>query len=194
MSEGETRPGVPDWDDEYLDRVADRLQFNYDLEKDHPVDGERVPLYGRMRMQSHKQFLHPALSYGHQRSTEHLYVRRVDAFSVPDLERCVELGHELGGEIDADEEHFSTDLVFAFVVPTIDPEVREFVSSFEDRTLIRRGYHGHYAIRLLAVAPEERDLVASPGVDVAAAFRLWNDREAGEKGGIVDRLRRLFGR
>ena len=193
MSEGTARPDVPDWDDEYLDRVADRLQFNYDLAKDRTVGGERFPLYGRMRMESHKQFLHPALSYGHQRSTEHLHVRRAGTLSPADLERYVELGHDLADGIDADEEHFSTDFVFAFVVGEIDPDVEEFVASFTDRILIRRGYYGHYEINLLVVAPEEEALVASPRASVATAFRLWDDGGA-EKGGVVDRVRRLFGR
>lgn len=189
-----TVPDVPDWDDEYVDRVSDRLMFNYDLEKDHAVDGERFTLYGRMDMASRKQFFHPALSYAHQRSTEHLYVKRADSLRVADVERYVGLGHDLAEDIEADEEHFGTDYVFAFVVPEIDDAVREFVADFTDRTKLKYGYYGQYRIQLLVVAPEREDLVESPETDVAAAFRLWEDVTKAEKVGVIARLGRLLGR
>ena len=71
----EIREAVPDWDDEYLDRVSDRLMYNYDLEKDRRVGGERWDLYGEMRVLSQKQFFHPALSYADHEAEEYLFVR-----------------------------------------------------------------------------------------------------------------------
>lgn len=170
---------VPDWDDEYIDRVSDRLMFNYDLEKDYRVRGETFSLYGALRMESHKQFLHSSLSYGHHESSEYLFVRRVERASVAELERLVQLGHELAAEwISANEEHFSTDFTFALVVETLDDEIREFVAGFHDRTLLKYGYYGHYEVNLLVVAPDREELAASKNADVADAFRFWDPDES----------------
>jgi len=106
----EIREAVPDWDDEYLDRVSDRLMYNYDLEKDRRVGGERWDLYGEMRVLSQKQFFHPALSYADHEAEEYLFVRHESRPTVAELERLVDLGNELADErVVADEEHFGTD-------------------------------------------------------------------------------------
>ena len=112
---------LPVWDDEYVDRVSDRLIHNYDLEKDRVVDGERFTLYGQMELHSQKHFLHPALSFGHHESYEHLFVTRVDRVDDATLARLVDLGHDLaeGEWSDPHDEHFSTDVTFVVIAPTI---------------------------------------------------------------------------
>lgn len=187
---------VPDWDD-YLDRVSDRLTVNYDLERDYrlPGRGESFDLYGQMRLESHKRLVHPALNYANHASEEHLFVRRREA-TVQAVERHAELGHALADEwIDADEEHFSTDFTFVIVAPDIPEPVRAFVSGFEDRTLLKWGYYGHYEVNLVVVAPESEEAVASESADVARAFVLWRDSPPGDggDGGPLARLvRRLL--
>jgi hypothetical protein len=183
---------LPTLDDEYLTRVAERLQFNYDLDTDRRVRGESFALYGALALESHKQFLHSALSYGHHESVEQLFARRCDGVSVTDLEALVALGHDLGAEIDADEEHFSTEFTFALVAPRIPDEVCTFVAGFSDRTLLKYGYHGHYEINLVVVAPDAEELVASENAEVAAAFRHWEPDEP-ESSGLAARLAGLFG-
>lgn len=182
---------VPDWDNEYVDRVSDRLMFNFDLERDYRIRGESFTLYGTLRMESHKQFLHSSLSYGHHESNEHLFVRRVERASIGELEALVALGHDLAAEwVEADEEHFSTDFTFALVASDIPEDVAEFVVGFGDRTLLKYGYYGHYEINLLVVAPEIEGLVASKNADIADAFRLW---PAEAQPGLLSRLAGLFG-
>lgn len=187
-----SRPDVPDWDDRYLDRVADRLMANYDLERDRTVRGERFALYGRMNIHNQKEFFHPALSYGHHDSDEHLFARRGESVRVGNLERLVELGHDLADEwIEADEKHFSTEFTFAIVAPEVPEDVRSFVAGFDDRTLLKYGYYGHYEINLVVVAPDRENLVASSGADVADAFALWGsigEESPGLLGSIVRRL------
>jgi hypothetical protein len=174
---------VPDWEDEYLDRVSDRLMHNYDLEKDLTVRGERFPLYGELEVHSEKHFFHPALSFGHHETREHLFVRRAENATVPAFERLVELGHELADEwITANEEHYSTEFTFVLVAPAISESVREFVADFRDRTLLKYGYYGHYEINLVAVAPEREEIVASSEATVEEAFRLWEPIERAEPG------------
>ncbi|WP_336360380.1 hypothetical protein [Haladaptatus sp. ZSTT2] len=190
MTEGTEpeEPAVPDWEDAYVDRVSDRLMFNYDLEKDRRVRGETYTLYGRMNLQTQKQFLHPSINYANHESEEHLFVQRRPTLSVADLERAVELAHDLADEwIAADETHFGTDFTYAFVVPEISEDVRSFVDTFSDRTLIKYGYYGHYEISLIVVAPQREDIVASESADVAQAFSLWADLDL-EKPGFVSRL------
>ncbi|WP_435348213.1 hypothetical protein [Haloarchaeobius sp. HRN-SO-5] len=194
MSETETEAAnVPDWEDEYLDRVSDRLMFNYDLEKDYQVDGRTFPMYGRMLVKNQKQFFVAALRYGYHESVEHLFVERADEVTRDDLEALVDLGHDLADEwITLDEEHFETTFTFVRVVPNIPDDVASFVSGFRDRTLLRYGYNGHYEVNLVVVAPEKERLVASEAVDVHRAFQLWESVEP-ERTGIVDRVRRLIG-
>ncbi|MFC6731151.1 hypothetical protein [Haladaptatus sp. DYSN1] len=194
MSEAEP-PDIPTWDDDYYDDVAKRLMYNYDLERDYRAGGESFDLYGKLDIDVHKQFLTSALSYGHQESTEHLFARRESSVSVASLERLVELGHDLADEwIEPDERHFGTDFVFVVVAPEIPDEVRSYVSSFSDRTLIKYGYHGQYQLHLVVVAPEAEDIVQSKEADVSLAFALWESLESSKKRGVVGRLRSLFGR
>jgi hypothetical protein len=176
-------PDVPDWDDEYLDRVSDRLMYNYDLEKDYRVRGERFTLYGQLEVHSEKHFFHPSLSFGHHDAREHLFVQRVDGATVADADRLVEVGHELADEwIAANEEHYSTEFTFVLVVPTLSESLREFVDGFRDRTLLKYGYYGHYEVNLVAVAPDEDDVVSSEEATVEEAFRLWEPIEKDEPG------------
>ena len=183
-------PDVPDWDDEYVDRVSDRLMFNYDLEKDYRVRGESFTLYGEMRLESQKQFLHRSINYANHESREHLFVRRADSVSRADLEALAELGHDLADEwIVANEEHYGTDFTFAVVAPEIPENVREFVAGFADRNLLKLGYYGHYEVNLLVAAPDDEAVVESGNADVAAAFRTWTDvPEAREPAGLLARL------
>ena len=184
---------VPDWDDEYVDRVSDRVMFNYDLEKDVTVRGEPFTLEGELRMESHKQFIHPAITYGHQHAYEHLFLTARGPVRVSDLERFVDLGHALADAwVDADEEHYATDFTFVAVTDDVPDDVREYVASFEDRTLLKYGYHGHYEVHLAVVDPGSEDLVVSRNADVADALRTWEPIES--NAGLVSRLkRRLFG-
>lgn len=182
--------GVPHWDDEYVDRVSDRLMHNYDLEKEYTVEGQQFTLYGRMALTSKKHLLHPALSLAEHESTEHLFVGRVDRVDDRTLDRFVDLGERLADEwIDPDEEHFSTDFTFVAIAPSVPDEIRERVSGFDGRTLLKYGYHGHYEINLAVVAPDSEELVASENADVTAAFRLWDPIEKDEPGllGLISR-------
>lgn len=190
--EFERPPDVPRWDDEYLDEVAERLLFNYDLESDYRVRGERFDLYGAMEVRSEKHFFHPALSFAQHRFDEHLFVRRVGRISEGDIERLVELGHRLAEEwIDPDEEHYSTDFTFVTVAPELPEDVVDRIEGFRERTLLKYGYHGHYEINLVAVAPETEELVASEEADVARAFRVWESIEREEPGLLGLLARRL---
>jgi hypothetical protein len=181
---------IPEWDDDYLDRVADRLAFNYDLEKDSTIHAERFDLYGEMRIQSQKHFFHPSMSFAHHESYEHLFVRRADRVRTADLERLVELGHDLAAEwVEADDEHYSTDFTFALVAESLPDSVREHVADFSDRTLLKFGFNGHYEINLLVVAPDDEECVASENADVEQAFRLWTPIER-EEPGLLDLIAR----
>jgi hypothetical protein len=188
-----TPADVPDWDDEYVDRVSDRIMFNYDLERDVSVRGEPFTLQGELRIESHKQFFHPAITYGHQHAYEHLFLTERGPVRVSDLERFATLGHDLADEwVDADEEHYATDFTFVAVTEEITDDVRSHVESFEDRELIKYGYHGHYEIHLAVVAPDREELVVSRNADVSDALRTWEPIEPDR--GLVERLkRRLFG-
>ena len=188
----EIRESVPEWDDEYLDRVAGRLLYNYDLQKDHPVDGERWPIYGEMRVRNQKQFFHPALNYGDHESEEYLLARRTDQPTVADLERLVDRGHELADKwITADEEHYGTDITFVLIADEIPDAVDDYVGGFRDRTLLKFGYYGHYDVNLVVVDPEAEQCVGSEAADVAAAFRLWGDVSTPEEG-VLSRFAKRF--
>lgn len=187
-------PDVPVWEDEYLDRVSDRLMFNYDLEQDYRVRSHSFTLYGAMRVESQKQFLHQSINYANHESREHLFVRRASSVSRADLESLLELGHNLAEEwIDADEEHYGTDFTFVVVAPEIPDDVHDFVSGFRDRNLLKYGYYGHYELNLVVVAPETEGVVASENADVSAAFQTWTDvPEQPTQRGLLSRLAARF--
>lgn len=174
---------VPDWEDEYIDRVSDRIMYNYDLAKEETVHGERFDLTGEMKIQSEKHFFHPALNYANHESREYLYARRQDDVSVADLQALVDVAHDIAEErVEYTDQHYSTDVTIAIVVPAIDPEVADFVASYSDRTLLKYGFNGHYEINLLVAAPEQRDIVHSENADVWKAFQTWEPIEKEEPG------------
>jgi len=186
------RESVPEFDDEYLDRVAGRLLYNYDLQKDYTLHGEQWALYGEMRVKSQKQFFHPALSYGDHESEEYLLVRRSDHPTVDELNRLVDLGHDLADEwITADEEHYGTDITFILISEEIPDAVVDYVEGFRDRTLLKFGYYGHYDVNLVVVAPDAEQSVASEVADVAAAFQLWDDVSTPDEG-VLSRFAKRF--
>ena len=190
----EIREAVPEWDDEYFDRVSDRLMYSYDLEKDVRVAGERWDLYGEMRVLNQKQFFHPALSYADHEAEEYLFARRESRPTAAELERLVDLGHDVADDrIVADEEHFGTDVTFVLVADELPSDVREFVSGFRDRTLLKFGYYGHYDVNLVVVAPRAEDHVASEVADVAEAFTLWDDVSEPREG-LLSRFAKRFWR
>jgi hypothetical protein len=185
---------IPDYDDNYLDAVRDRVMFSYDLEREYRARGERFKMYGRLHMDRHKQFFHPALRFGHHYSEEHLFVQRAESVDEATLDRLVELGHDLADEwVDADEEHYLTEFTFVVVVPAYDAAVESYVSGFRDRTLLKGGYYGHYEVNLVVVAPDQERAVASDQADIAQAFRTWEEIE-GESMGAVERLVRWIWR
>ncbi|MFB6068639.1 MAG: hypothetical protein ABEJ90_01770 [Halobacterium sp.] len=179
----EIREEVPVWDDEYFDRVSDRLMFSYDLERDRRVRGECFDLYGEFRMRNQKQFLHPALSYADHDTEEYVFARRTDDVSVADLEALASFGDDLAADwVDADEEHYETNFTFVVVTDAVPDNVRSFVRGFRDRTLLKYGYYGHYEVNLVAVAPHEEVAVESEASDLAQALALWGDVETTSEG------------
>ncbi|SFL38659.1 hypothetical protein SAMN04487950_3579 [Halogranum rubrum] len=185
---------VPEWDDEYFDRVGANLAFNYDLERDRTVRGRTFEMFGTMRVESEKHFFHPALNYANHTSEEYLFAQRRTAVTVADLEALVEFAHELTDHPEwlvADEEHYGTDFTFVLVVPSIPDDVREFVDGYSDRNLLKYGYYGHYEVNLAVVAPDDETVVVSENADVVRAFTLWGAPSTDERGGF---LSRLFGR
>jgi hypothetical protein len=183
---------VPDWDHEYLDRVSDRLMSSYDLEKDYAVRGRTYPLYGQMLVKNQKQFFVAALRYGYHESTEHLFVSRSSAVTVSELERDVELAHDLADDwITLDDDHFETEFTFVHVVDEIADDVAAYVESLDERTLLKAGFKGHYEPHLIVVAPEREAIVASEDADVWRAFRLWDPVEDGQPSGFLERVQQL---
>lgn len=180
--------GVPDWEDPYLDRVADRLFANYDLERDYRARGERFDLYGRMEVHSQRHFLHPSLSFGHHVHYDHVFARH-ERPTVERLESLAELGHDIADEwIDPSEEHYGTEFSFVLVADTIPEDVRAFVDDFRDRTLLKYGYNGRYEIHLAVVAPAAETLASSRTATIGEAFRFW-DAGDGRFSRLLDRLR-----
>lgn len=188
----EIRENVPVWDDEYFDRVSDRLMFSYDLERDHRVRGERFDLYGEFRMRNQKQFLHPALSYADHDTEEYVFARRYDEATVAAVESLVDFGHELADDrIDADEQHYETNVTFVVVADDLPEAVRDYVDGFRDRTLLKYGYYGHYEVNLLAVSPADEVVVESEAADLGDAFALW-ERVESEPEGFFSRFAKRF--
>lgn len=178
---------IPEWDDEYLDTVAARLAGHYDLERDRTVLGERFDLYGLLLVESQKQFFHESVNWANYETREHVFARRADSVRVADLDRLVDLGHDLAEDwVEADEEHQGTEFSFVLVVPAIPDAVRDHVEGFRERTLLRYGYHGHYEVNLAVVSPDQEAAVASREADVARAFAPWADLDGG--GGLLSRL------
>ncbi|WP_251341893.1 hypothetical protein [Haloplanus halophilus] len=185
---------VPEWDDEYVDRVSDRLMFNYDLERDYRVDGEAFDLYGRLEIHTQKKFFHPAITYGHHVSFEHLFLRRIEGVRVADLERLVALAEDLADRwIEADEEHYATEFTFAVVVPEIPDDVRDFVAGFSGREMLKYGYNGYYETHLAVVAPDREAVVTSRRADVDDALSVWEPIDAARPGPLERLKRRLLG-
>lgn len=188
----EIRENVPTWDDEYFDRVSDRLMYSYDLERDYAVRGERFDLYGALRVRTQKQFFHPALSYADHETEEHVFARRADRPTVADLEALVDLGHDLAADwVEADEEHYETKFTFVLVTDELPDDVASFVEGFRDRNLLKYGYYGHYEVNLAVVAPDDEAAVASEQADVVDAFALWGDVER-EAEGFFSRFAKRF--
>ncbi|KDS90444.1 hypothetical protein FK85_14595 [Halorubrum saccharovorum] len=190
----EIREAVPDYDDEYLDRVSDRLMYSYDLDADVVVDGERFDLTAEMRMRNQKQFLHPALSYADHDVMEYVFARRVSTPSVGELERLAEFAHGVADDrVEGNEQHYGTDITVVLVGDRIPEAVAEFVDGFRDRTLLKFGYYGHYEVNLIVVAPDEERLVASEAADSAEALRLWEPVEKPDEG-IFSKFAKRFWR
>ncbi|GAB7093420.1 hypothetical protein JCM30237_05720 [Halolamina litorea] len=188
----EIREEVPSWEDKYFDRVSDRLMYSYDLERDYAVGDERFDLYGKYRVRTQKQFFHPALSYADHDTEEYLFARRIDRPTVADLERLVDLGHDLADDwIVPSEEHFETTFTFVVVAEDLTDEVESFVDGFRDRTLLRYGYYGHYEVTLVVLAPEDERIAAGQEADVADAFALWGDVEPPSEG-LLSRVAKRF--
>ncbi|AXR77299.1 hypothetical protein [Natrarchaeobaculum sulfurireducens] len=185
---------VPDWDDEYLDRVSDRLLHSYDLEKDVRAGRERFEMYGELRVESSKHLFHPSVQYANHHMREFLYADRRDRVSVADLERLVELGHELADDrVEPNDQHRATEFTFVLVVPDIPDDVRAFVEGFTDRTLLKFGFYGHYEIHCCVVAPDTTDVVSSARTEVDSAFALWEPLEEPRRG-LFGRLSGLLSR
>jgi len=188
----EIRASVPEFADDYLDRVAGRLVYNYDLRTDRRLCGEQWDLFAEMRVTNQKQFFHPALSYADHDAEEYLLARRTDRPTVEDLNRLVDCGHDRADDwVTADEEHYGTDITFVLIADDIPEPVADFVDGFRDRTLLKFGYYGHYDVNLVVVDPEAERCVASEAADVAAAFRLWDDVPTAEEG-LLSRFARRF--
>ncbi|RMB13262.1 hypothetical protein [Haloplanus aerogenes] len=191
---GDIPEDVPEWDDEYVDRVSDRLMYNYDLDRDYWVDGEAFDLYGRLEIHTQKKFFHPAITYGHHESYEHLFLRRTEGIRVAELERLVALANDLVDRwIEADEEHYATEFTFVVVAPEIPDDVRAFVSSFRDRTMLKYGYNGYYEIHLAVVAPDREAVVTSERADVGDALTVWEPIDTTPPGPLERLKRRLLG-
>lgn len=183
--------GVPEWEDEYLDRVSDRLMHNYDLQKDHSVRGESFDMFGRFVVENQKQFVHESINWANHSATEYLFARRVDSVTVADLEGLVTFAEDLADEwVEPSEEHYGTDFTLVLVAPSILDDVRSFVRSYEGRTLLKFGYHGQYEIHLAVVAPDEEAAVASKNADIANAFALWGNVSSLNEGNVFTRLLR----
>jgi len=181
---------VPDWDDDYLDRVSDRLLSNFDMSKDATVGDYTFDLYGRMLIKNQKEFFHPALRYGYHESTEHLMVQRRDAVTLDDVETFEAFAHALADDwIENTEDHFETIFTFVLVVPELPEDVRNTVAGYRERPLLKYGFNGHYEINFVVVSPDEEDLVASEQADVWRAFQLWSNVDDGVPPGVFGRLK-----
>jgi len=183
---------LPTWDDEYIERVAGRLASHYDLERDRRVEGEQFTLYGEMVIENKKHFLHPSIEIGNHRSYEHLFARRREQVTTAELDRLVDLGHDLADDrVDPDEEHYSTEFTFVTITGEIPDAVRSMVRDLDERTLLKYGYNGHYEINLVVVVPGKNEIVTNDSADVKEAFQTWDDIEH-EEPGLLRLIARRF--
>lgn len=181
---------VPDWDDEYIDRVSDRLLSNFDMSKHANVGPYEFDLYGRMLIKNQKEFFHPALRYAYHESTEHLMVQRRDTVTADTIEEFENFAHALADDwIEPSEDHFETIFTFVIVAPRIPDDVHDVVDGYRERPLLRYGLDGHYEINFVVVAPDEEDLVHSQEADVWRAFQLWSNVDDGVPPGVFSRLK-----
>lgn len=181
---------VPDWADDYLDRVSDRLLSNFDMSKDATVGDYEFDLYGRMLIKNQKEFFHPALRYGYHESTEHLLVQRRERVTQADIDEFEAFAHALADDwIENSEDHFETIFTFVLVVPEVPEDVRQHVSGYRERPLLKYGFNGHYEINFVVVSPAEEDLIASTQADVWRAFQLWSNVDDGVPPGVFGRLK-----
>lgn len=180
---------VPVWEnDAYLDAVALRLMHHYDLEQDKEVNSQTVPLYGQLVIENERHVLHPALSFGYHQSTEYLFVTREPAVTEQLLEETEKLGNSLADQwVDPDTEHYSTDFTFVFVTPAIPDQIAEWITAYEHRELYKYGYHGHYEINFVAVAPDRKEMVSSTNADVGKLFQTW-ERVPQKRPSRIDRF------
>jgi hypothetical protein len=184
-------PEVPDWEDEYLDRVSDRIMFNYDLGKDVAIEGRTFDLYGQLRIETKRNFFTSHIQYGHHESYEHLFFTGIDRPDVADFESLVEFGHTLAERwVEGNEEHYQTDFTFVVVADEVPDDVRSFVLDFSDRTLLKYGFHGAYEIHLAVVSPDHEEAVASTNTDIVDAIRTWApiEPDRGFFGRLKDRI------
>ena len=183
---------VPTLEDEYLQTISRRLVHNYDLEQDYRVRGESFALYGHMELHSQKHVLHSALSIAHHEAHEHVFLQRSKTLSQRAIDDAIELGHDLAEAwIDPNEEHYSTEFIFGFVVPEIPTDLASTVRDIDERTLLKFGYNGHYDIGIVLVAPETKQIVASESVDIVDALRTWEPIEQNNTGWLGRLARRL---
>lgn len=196
-AEEDTAVGVPALDDDYLTRVASRLRYSYDLEADHRAGGEQFDLYAHLAVENQRQFLHRSINWANHESREHVFIRRTNDVSTTDLDRLVEMAHEIADDrIEADETHQVTEFTFVLIVPDVPADVRSYVDGFRDRTLLRFGYYGHYEVNLVVVAPDREEAVASELAAIVEAFTPWEQGDemdsTDESGstGVISRLAR----
>lgn len=180
---------VPRWEDEpYLEAVALRLLHHYDLWQEYEVDDRQFPMYGQLYIQNERHAMHPSLSFAEHTSREHVFVVREDRPTRSTIDDLEAFGEQLADRwIEASEDHYSTDFTFAVVAETLADDVQSAVADYRNRTLLRYGYHGHYEINVLVVAPDEERLVESENTDLGSAFRTWESIER-DQSGLVGRL------
>ncbi|RQG93391.1 hypothetical protein [Natrarchaeobius chitinivorans] len=180
---------LSDWEGEYVDRVADRLSTNYDLERDRVVGAERFDLYGKSQIESSKHVLHPVVTDAHHEAYEHLFVTREPRVTQDRLESLITLGHELAVEwIDANADHYSTTFTFVVIAPDLPENVTTFVERFSERRLLKLGYNGRYTIRVAVAAPERKAFVSSPGAELEPVFVHWETEDVEPSGGRFRRF------
>lgn len=182
----------PEWERDYLNRLAGRIVHSYDLEKNKHIRGFDFTLYASFEAQRHKQLFHPAISYAEHNLYEYLFVNEYDTVTIETVDQLIDLGHELADDwIDADDDHYATEFSFGLIVPSIPDDIRQYVSRIDERTMLRYGFDGHYDIHIIVVAPEEQSIVATDRAEIQAAFIEWDtqSRSTGIFSSLLDQLR-----